>query len=196
MAFRFMRLSIPDVVCIEPDRYQDDRGSFFELYKHPEFEEFGLHIPFVQFNLSSSRRDVIRGLHYQLNPAAQAKLVMVMSGTIFDVIVDIRKNSPWYGQWVGVEMTSAKKSMVYVPEGFAHGFCAVTDTAEALYCCSQVYMPRYEAGVAWNDPDLAVTWPSVRPVLSDKDRRHPCLKDAANNFVYDPGKPAGLSHDG
>ncbi len=184
MAFHFTRLKIPEVVYIEPDLYEDERGAFFELFKEQAFKDFGIPVRCVQVNFSRSRRGVLRGLHYQKDPAAQAKVVNVIAGTIFDVAVDIRRGSPTYAQWVGVELTAEKKSMLSIPAGFAHGFCALSDDTEALYYCSGEYNPEMDRGIRWDDPDVEIAWPVEQPVLSSKDRQLPFLAEADNNFVY------------
>ena len=184
MGFHFKRLDIPDIVYIEPDLYRDDRGEFFELFREGAFKEFGIPAKCVQVNFSRSRRNVLRGLHYQKEPAAQAKVVNVIAGAIFDVAVDIRKGSPTYGRWVGVELTAEKKSMLSIPAGFAHGFCTLSDETEALYYCSGEYNPELDRGIRWNDPQIGIKWPVAEPILSDKDLGLPMLTEADNNYVY------------
>ena len=183
MAFKFTRLSINDVVEITPDAYKDDRGIFAELFKKTEFEKNGLLSQFVQVNSSRSVKNVLRGLHYQLNPKAQGKLVSVTQGEIFDVAVDIRKSSATYGQWVSSVLSSEKKNMLYIPPGFAHGFCALSDIADVVYYCTEEYSPNHERGVLWSDPAIGVEWPVSQPIVSEKDVMLPLLKDAENNFV-------------
>jgi len=183
--FSFKRLEIPDVVLIEPKVFRDDRGFFMESYKRSEFVDFGIDEMFVQDNHSRSRRGVLRGLHYQNPPRAQAKLVRVIDGEIFDVAVDIRKGSPTYGRWVGVYLSDENMRMLYIPVGFAHGFLALSDVAEVLYKTSDEYSPEHEAGIVWNDPEVGIDWPVEEPVLSPRDCRWPGLRGAVNAFVYE-----------
>ncbi len=166
------RLAIPDVVRIEPKVFGDDRGFFFESFNQRAFAEAtGLDVQFVQDNHSKSRKNVLRGLHYQLPPKAQGKLVRVVAGEVFDVAVDIRKGSPTYGQWIGERLTAENKCQLWVPAGFAHGFLVLSDTAEFLYKTTDYYAPEFERCIQWNDPDLAIDWPLFdEPELSPKDR--------------------------
>ncbi len=184
MPFKFKRLEIPEVVLIEPEVFYDERGFFLEAYKFSDFSEFGIKERFLQDNLSFSKKGVIRGLHYQNPPKAQGKLVKVISGEIFDVAVDIRKGSPTYGKWIGVILSEKNKKMLYIPEGFAHGFCVLSESAKVLYKTTQEYAPEYEAGIIWNDPEIGIDWPVKDPVVSQKDRRLPRLKDAEIRFFY------------
>jgi dTDP-4-dehydrorhamnose 3,5-epimerase len=184
MAFNFKRLSIPDVVLIEPGVRRDDRGLFMETYKFSEFAVFGIHERFVQDNHSQSTRAVLRGLHFQRNPMAQGKLVRVLEGEIFDVAVDLRKGSPTYGRWVGMTLSAADKRMLFLPEGFAHGFCVISETAEVLYKATQEYSPEHDQGIIWNDPDIAIDWPIRNPIVSKKDASHPRLKDIETGFTF------------
>jgi dTDP-4-dehydrorhamnose 3,5-epimerase len=171
-------------VLVEPKVIGDDRGFFMEAYKHSEFATFGLVKPFVQDNHSRSTQGVLRGLHYQNPPMAQGKLVRVVVGEVFDVAVDIRKGSPTYGQWVAQNLSAENKRMLYIPEGFAHGFCALSDMAEVVYKVTKEYSPQHEAGVVWNDPDIGVHWPIKQPMVSAKDAQFPLLKDAVNHFLF------------
>jgi dTDP-4-dehydrorhamnose 3,5-epimerase len=184
MSFSFKRLSIPDVVLIEPRVHQDDRGFFMETYKVSEFAAFGIQERFVQDNHSKSTRAVLRGLHYQRNPMAQGKLVRVLEGEIFDVAVDLRKGSTTYSQWVGMTLSAADKRMLYLPEGFAHGFCILSDTAEVLYKTTREYSPEHDQGIIWNDPDLAISWPIRQPIVSNKDAVLPRLKATDTGFIF------------
>ena len=181
MPFKFTKLSIPEVVLIEPRVFRDERGFFIETYKHSEFADAGISEYFVQDNHSQSSRDVLRGLHYQINPKAQGKLLRCSKGKIFDVAVDIRKGSPDYGKWVGLELSDENNNMIYIPPGFAHGFLTLSDTAEVLYKCTEEYSPGHERGIAWNYPDINIDWPIKAPILSAKDLSYPMLKDADNN---------------
>jgi len=191
MPFLFKNLAVPDIILIEPKKFSDDRGFFMETYKHSDFARNGVREYFVQDNYSRSSRGVLRGLHYQKNPYAQGKLVQCLKGRIFDAAVDIRKGSPAFGNWVGVELSEENSRMLYVPPGFAHGFLVLSDTADVLYKCTEEYSPDSDRGVIWNDPDIHIQWPVREPILSDKDKRHPFLRDADNNFVY----PSGPLHD-
>ncbi len=184
MPFEFCRLAISDVVLIRCKQFPDDRGFFRETYKYSDFATNGIHQGFVQDNYSRSTRGVLRGLHYQKDPDAQGKLVSVIHGRIYDVAVDIRKGSPTYGHWVGVELTQERPEMLWVPEGFAHGFCVLSDTVDFTYKCTAEYTPETYRGIAWNDPDLAILWPIKDPILSDRDKNLPSLKEADNNFFY------------
>jgi dTDP-4-dehydrorhamnose 3,5-epimerase len=181
--FEFNRLAIPDVVLIKPRIFSDGRGFFLETYKYSDFEKAGIGEIFVQDNHSKSSRHVLRGLHYQKDPFAQGKLVRCMGGAIFDVAVDFRKDSPFYLKWVGVELDDVNNSLLYVPPGFVHGFLVLTETAEVSYKCTKEYSPEHDRGIIWNDPDIAIDWPVSSPLLSDKDSRHPLLRDADNNFM-------------
>uniref|UniRef100_UPI003341A201 dTDP-4-dehydrorhamnose 3,5-epimerase n=1 Tax=Castellaniella defragrans TaxID=75697 RepID=UPI003341A201 len=165
------RLAIPDVILFEPKVFGDDRGFFFESFNHAEFEEaIGRKVTFVQDNHSKSARNVLRGLHYQIQQP-QGKLVRVVVGEVFDVAVDIRKNSPSFGKWVGERLSAENKKQLWVPEGFAHGFVVLSDTAEFLYKTTDYYAPRFERGISWRDPAIGIEWPFAgEPLLSDKDK--------------------------
>ena len=163
MPLQFSRLEIPDVVLIRAQAIEDRRGFFIETYKRSAFADAG--IPdFVQDNYSHSVRGVLRGLHYQKRPKAQGKLVGVVRGTIFDVAVDIRRGSPTYRRWVGVTLSGGEHRTLYIPEGFAHGFCVLSDEADVAYKVTEEYAPELDRGIRWNDPDLAIAWPLERPV--------------------------------
>jgi dTDP-4-dehydrorhamnose 3,5-epimerase len=177
MAFSFKALEIPDVLVVESETYHDDRGFFRETYRRSAFGEGGLDRTFVQANVSRSGRGVVRGLHYQRDPAAVGKLVGVAQGRIFDVAADVRPGSPTFGQWVGIELADDDGRMLFVPEGFAHGFCALEDDTLVTYLMTGEYSSAHDAGVRWNDPDLAVDWPIRDPMLSQKDRELPLLSE-------------------
>ena len=183
MPFRFVPLSISEVLLIEPLVFQDDRGFFLETYKRSEFAKAGISENFVQISHSKSSHRVLRGLHYQKHPNAQAKLVRVLVGAIYDVVVDLRRGSATYGQWMAEILSAEEKKMIYVPEGFAHGFCVLSDEAEVLYGTSSEYAPNLESGIIWNDPELQIKWPIDEPLLSMRDRGWPLLKHADNNFL-------------
>ncbi len=184
MPFRFKRLEIPDLILIEPVVFEDKRGFFMESYKYSEFAKNGINVSFVQDNHSFSKKGVIRGLHYQNPPKAQGKLVRAIRGEIFDVAVDIRKGSPTYGKWVSVILSEENKRMLYIPPGFAHGFCTISEYADVLYKTTEEYAPDYDAGIRWDDPEIGIEWPIKDPLLSDKDLSLPLLKDAWNEFYY------------
>lgn len=184
MVFKFKRLEILDVIIIEPQLFSDDRGLFFESFKESEFTSNEIDKKFVQDSFSHSTHGVLRGLHYQKNPKAQAKLVMVLRGEIFDVVVDIRKDSPTYGKWVGGILSDKNHNILYAPEGFAHGFCVLSDQADVMYKVSSEYSPEHERGIIWSDPDIAIKWPTTNPTVIKKDQLLPTLKNADNNFVY------------
>ncbi|MDD3296707.1 MAG: dTDP-4-dehydrorhamnose 3,5-epimerase [Candidatus Omnitrophica bacterium] len=184
MAFKFRKLAIPEVILIKPEPIADGRGFFVEVYKHSEFAKFGIKDIFVQSNQSKSeRKGTIRGLHFQKDPAAQAKLIQVISGSILDVAVDIRKNSPTYGKWVSSPLSKKGIQWLYIPVGFAHGFCTLEDNTEILYKCSKEYSPENDRGIIWNDKFLNIEWPLKDPVLSQRDRNWPSLEKADNNFI-------------
>ena len=159
---------IPEVLVIEPDVINDERGFFMESWHKQKFAEQGMAVDFVQDNHSYSAQGVIRGLHYQLR-RPQGKLVRVVTGSVFDVAVDIRRGSPTFCQWVGVELSADNKRQLYVPPGFAHGFCVLSDTANFLYKCTDYYAPNDEYGIMWNDPTIGISWPNGDFVVSEKD---------------------------
>jgi len=181
--FKFKCLSIPDVVMIEPLGFKDHRGLFAELYKQSDFREGGINETFVQDNYSHSGKDVLRGLHYQKLPKAQGKLIKVVHGRIFDVAVDIRRESQTYGAWVGVELSAEDLQMLYIPPGFAHGFCVLSEVASVLYKVTHEYEPQLDRGIIWNDPEVGIQWPVTNPIISAKDAQLPTLDKADNNFV-------------
>lgn len=172
-------LSIPDVLLLEPKVFGDRRGSFFESYNHAQFEAaIGKQINFVQDNHSRSAKNVLRGLHYQIQHP-QGKLVRVVAGAVFDVAVDMRKSSPTFGQWVGATLSAENKNQLWVPEGFAHGFLVLSDEAEFLYKTTDYYYPEFERSVRWDDPAINVKWPEAsEPVLSEKDQAAVLLSEA------------------
>ncbi len=169
---------LPEVKIIEPAVYEDSRGFFLETWNSAQYVQAGITANFVQDNLSLSAKGVLRGLHYQ-QPNPQGKLVYVLQGEVFDVAVDIRYGSPTFGQWVGVLLSALNRRQLYIPEGFAHGFCAVSDTVLFAYKCTAFYSPASEKGVCWNDPGLNITWPVFEPILSDKDKQYRCLSEIA-----------------
>ena len=178
MPFTFEKQIIQDLIEISPKIFEDDRGHFFESYKKSEFDENGINVTFVQDNRSYSSKGVLRGLHYQLPPFAQGKLVQCLSGEIFDVAVDIRKSSDTFGKWLGVNLSGEKKNMFYIPPGFAHGFYTISEQAEVMYKVTAEYNQQSERGIIWNDPDLSIDWKGDKILLSDKDQKIPQLKNA------------------
>ena len=175
---------IKDLFIIKPRVFADARGFFFESYNETNYKADGIDIHFCQDNQSKSSYGVIRGLHYQLNPQSQSKLVSVVQGSVWDVAVDLRKNSPTFGQWYGVELTEENHLQFLVPQGFAHGFSVLSETAVFTYKCDDFYSPTLERGIMYNDPALAIDWkiPADKAIISDKDTKHPLLKDAELNF--------------
>ena len=186
MSFSFEPLEIPEVVLIQPTLRGDDRGFFVETYRRSAFAEAGLAADFVQDNFARSGPGVLRGLHYQLPPKAQGKLVRVVRGAVFDVAVDLRRDSPTYGGWVGRTLDAAKGAMMWIPEGFAHGYAVLGDGADLAYKVTAEYSPELDRGMAWNDPAVGVDWPLIDPVLSEKDRALPVLAEADNSFGMAP----------
>ncbi len=184
MPFRFENLDIPDVIMVEGKSFDDHRGFFMETYKATEFAAGGISDRFVQDNFSRSRRGVFRGLHYQNHPKAQGKLVTVCRGEIVDFAVDIRKGSPTYADFVSASLSDKNGVMLFVPPGFAHGFCVVSDEADVVYKVTQEYAPHLDRGIRWDDPDIGIELPIERPVLSEKDASLPRLKDADNNSTF------------
>ena len=184
MTCTFRRLQIPDVILVEPKLISDNRGFFYESFKESDFFKNGITEKFVQDNFSHSTRDVIRGLHYQQKPKAQAKLITVVTGKIFDAVVDIRKNSPSYGKWVSEILSEDDHRLLYVPEGFAHGFCVLSQEADVFYKVSNEYSKEHERGIIWNDPTINISWPIEKPIISDKDNQLLLLKNSDNDFIY------------
>lgn len=178
MPFVFEPTEIKDVILVKPKVFGDSRGFFMETYKKSEFFQNGITTEFVQDNHSKSTRGVLRGLHYQKAPKAQAKLVRCTKGKVFDVAVDIRKDSPTFSKWVGAVLSEENKHMLYIPEGFAHGFVVLSSEAELIYKASDEYSPENDRGIRWNDPDISVDWGiDFEPLVSEKDAKQPFLKD-------------------
>ena len=183
-----IKTEIPGVLIIEPKVFGDNRGYFMESFNAREFsEKTGVDISFVQDNESMSRYGVLRGLHFQLPPYTQSKLVRVVRGRVLDVAVDIRKGSPTYGKYVSCEMTEENKRQFFVPKGFAHGFCVLSEVAVFQYKCDEFYHPEAEGALAWNDETVGINWPIAIEdvVLSEKDKHHPCLKDFETPFTFE-----------
>lgn len=182
---KLIETKLEGVFLLEPKVFGDHRGFFMETYNAKDFQELGLEINFIQDNHSLSvPAGTLRGLHYQLEPKAQTKLVRCTRGAIYDVAVDIRKGSPTFGQWVGVILSEHNKRQLLVPKGFAHGFCTLVEYTEVNYKVDEYYSPENDRGILWNDPEIGIDWPVSSPVLSDKDQVHPLLKDADNNFTF------------
>ncbi len=171
MPFEFKRLEIPDVILINPKVFTDERGFFIETYQKDDFAKAGITGEFVQQNHSKSVKGVLRGLHYQKEPYAQAKLVRCIKGEIFDVAVDIRKNSPTFGKYVFATPSAENKKMLYIPRGFAHGFEVLSDEAEIIYSIDNIYAKESESGIIWNDSSIKINWPIKSPILSEKDKK-------------------------
>ena len=175
---KFTPLEIPDVILVEPDVFGDARGFFTETFHAGRYAAGGIDRVFTQDNFSFSQRGILRGLHYQLRQP-QAKLVYVVSGEVFDVAVDIRRGSPTFGKWCGRILSAENHHQMFIPEGFAHGFCVLSESASFLYKCSALYDPADDRGVLWSDPDIGIDWPLATPRLSAKDQRQPRLCDVA-----------------
>lgn len=180
--------AIKDVLILEPNVFSDHRGYFMESYNKKIVEDLGLTTDFIQDNQSLSiSAGTLRGLHFQLNPKAQAKIVRCVSGAIYDVAVDIRANSPTHGKWVGVILSEYNNRQLVVPKGFAHGFCTLVPNTIVAYKVDEYYCPECDGGIHWNDPDLGIDWPTTKPILSEKDMEHPMLAEAELNFAYEGG---------
>lgn len=180
--FIFNETDIKGVYIIDVKTFGDNRGYFMETYKESDFKAAGLDYTFVQDNQSSSVKGVLRGLHFQ-KTYPQAKLVRVIKGEVFDVAVDLRKNSDTYGKWIGVLLSEENHRQFMIPRGFAHGFVVVSDYAEFAYKCDELYHPEDEGGIMWNDPDISINWPEVGEIiLSEKDKKHPLLKESKMEF--------------
>jgi len=184
MPFTFKKLNLSDVMLAEAKSFPDDRGYFKEIFKESSFIENEINTRFVQDNFSRSIKGVLRGLHFQKNPKAQAKLVTVLRGEIFDVVVDVRKDSPTYGKWISEILSEQNHKLLFIPEGFAHGYCVLSDEADIFYKVNQEYSPEHDRGFIWNDPEVAIKWPMDNPLISNKDLKLSFLKNADNNFQY------------
>ena len=172
----FIQTKIPDVILIKPKVFEDQRGFFMESYHVEKFKLAGIDSIFVQDNHAKSVQNTLRGLHFQIK-YPQAKLLRCIKGKVFDVAVDLRKDAPYYGQWVGEELSEDNKCQLFIPAGFAHGYYVLSETVEIAYKCSVIYHPEDEQGLRWDDPDIAIDWPGKDPILSEKDRQLPFLKD-------------------
>ncbi len=181
MPFTFKQTKLEDIILIEPTVFGDSRGFFAESYKKSDFEKAGINVDFRQDNHSKSTKGVLRGIHYQKSPKPQAKLVRCIKGRIFDVAVDIRVDSKTFGQWIGYELSEENKKMLFIPEGFAHGFLVLSEEAELLYKTSNEFEPSLDAGIKWDDPDINIGWNlDFTPIISEKDMNLPFLKDLKN----------------
>ncbi len=169
---------IDGLIFLEPQVFKDERGFFMESYNRPRYEEAGIHGEFVQDNHSLSRRGTVRGLHYQTSPG-QAKILRCTRGKVWDVAVDIRPGSPTFGKWEAFTLDTETNRQIFIPVGFAHGFCVLSDIAEVQYKCTSVYNPKTETGIAWNDPDIAVEWPVENPVISARDHGNESFREYA-----------------
>jgi dTDP-4-dehydrorhamnose 3,5-epimerase len=185
MSFRFEPLSIPDVIRITPARHGDFRGFFSETYRASAFQDAGIQDVFYQDNHARSSRGVLRGLHYQAPPKAQAKLVRVVRGEVFDVAVDFRVGSPTFGQWAGGVLSGEDGVILYVPEGFAHGYVCLSESADLVYKVSNEFDPALDRGIAWDDPAIGIPWPVENPALSERDLSLPGLESATSPFQYE-----------
>jgi dTDP-4-dehydrorhamnose 3,5-epimerase len=182
----FTPTPISGLLIFDPKVFEDSRGYFFESYNQEIFRAAGIHIDFIQDNQSSSQYGVIRGLHYQLHPYAQTKLIRVLVGSILDVAVDIRKNSPTFGQSFSIELSAENKKQLFIPMGFAHGFSVLSDHAEVFYKCDSFYNKESEAGISYNDTSLKIDWmiPAGKAIISEKDKKLPGFAECKNNFTY------------
>lgn len=188
MAFEFERLSIPDVILITPTVMRDHRGYFYEMYKNSEYKKLGIPADFLQDCYSLGKKGVVKGLHYQLNPMAQGKLMHIVSGRAIEFVVDIRKGSPYFGKWTSAELSAENKKIMWIPEGFAGGIAILEDNTLLFYKTTKEYSKQHERGILWNDPAIGIDWPKFgNPILSEKDTKHPPLKDAEMNFDYKQG---------
>lgn len=183
---KVLATELPGLVVIEPVVHRDARGFFLETWREARYREHGIDARFVQDNHSRSQRGTLRGLHAQLAPRPMAKLVRCVAGAIFDVAVDLRRGSPGYGRWAGFELSAENFRQLYLPVGFAHGFCVLSESAEVEYKCSEIYAPEHEIAIAWNDPRIGVRWPVQEPVLSPRDREAPALAEWASQGRLPP----------
>jgi len=185
LPFTFQRTSIPDLVLIQFRSFPDERGFFRETYKRSDFIKNGISLLFIQTNHSRSRKRVLRGLHFQRPPKAQGKLVYVTRGEIFDVAVDLRIGSPTFGKWVGEILSEENHKALYIPPGFAHGFCVLSDLADVVYQVTEEYTPECEGGIRYDDPSLGISWPVSDPIVSSTDLKFPLLKNFNSPFLYE-----------
>ncbi len=188
MSISVIKTALPGVVVLEPDVLGDSRGFFMETYHEKKYRGLGLNCTFVQDNCSHSAKGILRGLHYQLDHP-QGKLVFAIKGEVFDVAVDIRRGSPFFGHWVGEILSEENKRQIYIPEGFAHGFCVLSDSADFIYKCTDFYHPDDDRGINWSDRTINIKWPVENPILSAKDKALPMLQETPENLLpeYNPG---------
>ena len=182
MSIKYTETDLPGVLLIEPRVFKDSRGFFMETFHQKKYAEAGIDHAFIQDNYSHSTRGTLRGLHYQLEHP-QAKLVYVIKGEIYDVAVDIRRGSPGFGKWTGQYLSCKNKRQIFIPEGFAHGFCVISETADVLYKATDLYKPDDEYGVLWSDPTIRIDWPIKVPIVSDKDKQFPGLQDVPEQHL-------------
>ncbi|MEO6948504.1 MAG: dTDP-4-dehydrorhamnose 3,5-epimerase [Ginsengibacter sp.] len=182
----FIETEFPGLMIYTPNVFEDNRGYFLESYNKETFEKEGINIQFVQDNQAGSSYGIIRGMHYQLNPDSQIKLLRVLSGRIIDAVVDLRKNSPTYGKSFSIELSCANRKQILIPKGFAHGYAVLSEKAEVFYKCDTFYNKETEAGLMWNDPALAIDWqiPPHKVIVSEKDSNHPTFENCKNNFLF------------
>lgn len=181
----FQKTKLKDVCLIMPQVFQDERGFFLESYSEKKFKEVGIENNFVQDNHAfSKKKGVLRGLHFQLPPYTQAKLVRVTAGAVYDVVVDLRKNSETFGHWQGFNLLAQNFQMLFVPQGFAHGYCTLEENTEFIYKCDNFYAPEHDSGLLWNDPDLKIDWPIENPILSEKDKQQQTFKNFSENNPF------------
>jgi dTDP-4-dehydrorhamnose 3,5-epimerase len=179
---KVIETSLKDVLILQPSVFEDPRGFFMETYRKNRYRDIGVDVDFVQDNVSFSNIATLRGLHFQY-PRGQAKLVQVLQGEVFDVAVDIRVGSPTFGKWCGSRLSAENKRQMFIPEGFAHGFCVMSKTALFHYKCSEYYAPECENGLLWNDPEVRIDWPTTKPMLSDKDAAYRCLAEMTTDLL-------------
>lgn len=184
MPFEFKKTNIPDLIIIEPKVFKDNRGFYLETYKKSEFQKNRIKEEFLQDNFSFSTKKVLRGMHFQKDPHSQGKLIWVAKGEVFDVAVDLRKNSPTFKKWFGIVLSEENKKMFYIPAGFAHGFCVLSEEAQFSYKVTKEYAPESESGFIWDDKDIKIKWPVNNPVVSEKDLKLPEFKDLKIEFSY------------
>jgi dTDP-4-dehydrorhamnose 3,5-epimerase len=182
----FHQTGIPGLMVFEPKVFEDSRGYFFESYNERVCRESGIDTNFLQDNQAKSSYGVVRGLHYQLDPHSQTKFIRVLTGSILDVVVDLRKNSPSFGKVYSIELSAENRKQLFIPQGFAHGYSVLSETSEVFYKCDQFYNKEAEAGIIYNDPELNIDWqiPADRMIISDKDKVHPQFADAKYNFLF------------
>ena len=192
MPFEFEKLDIPGLVLIRPQAFADERGVFMETYRLSDFAAAGIADRFVQSNVSYSKRGVLRGLHYQKQPKAQAKLVHVVAGEIYDVVVDLREDSPSFGRWYATVLSAENRRVLYVPPWCAHGFCVLSEEARVAYSVTEEYSPELERGILWSDPALAISWPVEAPIVSPKDQALPLFAAADLDAAWPDPADASL----